>query len=1173
MQMPRLRGRLRRKQKIKQHGRMARRPPERKSTPALQRGDITTEESFQDVETIESVNEYYTRANLVDRARRARANAAALPSKVDNSQSKYFPAIGNQGSIGSCTAWSQVYYQFTYAMNKSMGRETTTATTFSPKWAYNLVNSGMDKGTSAYEIYAVLKLQGAALWSQVPYDSDYLSWSPEKDIWSSAGDYRISGYQRLTFGEGDTPITGPGDQDLELIKTALNNGELLAYSTYISSWEYETLQINPAAPENTVYADESIVIAQNGRKGSHRMTIVGYNDDLWADINGDGQVQEQEKGAFKIVNSWGDDFENDGFVWVSYDALNEISSVPGAENAADRQGIFCDITRIDVAPYDSDSDILLTYTLNSEDRNQTRVYVTAEKFGTKTTKEVSPYSISLLDEYGKYSYDGAKNANDGTMCLDLEEVIEGLNSDNFQDYTWSVEFVDEEKDGKVSTVKDAKIVDRNTGNVYTRQESYPFTLDGSSKTLEMYACRIRAAVIYYRGYENPYIFYKIGDGDWTPGYGVAMEANTEKYGFLYKYVILLGDTSEGATVCFNDGEENWDTNNGQYYTAQNGINTFITQNTVPELKITSFTTANSDQQVEVNATYQTLAVFLQAEGGYAPYTYSFSCAHQEISDDQYTTGYSESSTGHLFVRNPGTYCVTGYVKDRSGRVLTSVLYVTAVEEDFTIRSFTTDPESPVALGNKITFTVSTAGENVYPYSKDIYTWTIQKDGQAVANPKTTEITEKNVGQKTSTAKMEWTPTETGQYIATVRAVDYKNNVAEKSVAFTVSEEMHVESLTADPKSPVKIGEEITFTAITNGDGISAYYPYHKVESSWTVKKDGQVVASPETSYFNRIAYRSSQLQAKWTPDEAGNYAVTVQVEDIEGNFAEKTSWFIVEDALCIDSFTTDLDNYMGIYGTVNMRAQAAGGMAPYQYQFSYWKTGSNTVIQPYSDQNTASVQFKEAGTYRLLVSVKDAKGNVATEKKTFTVANLYVMQLNASKTDAQAGETVTFRAETSNEAKDITYSNYYYTVTKDGKTQSLTTNTDKTANWAPPEAGTYTVRLEIRYDEKVLSFKTMEYTVSPPSNRITIYYKGYSTPYIHYQIGEGSWTNVPGIAMEESAAMPGYTHQYTIELGDAAYANVCFNDGHNNWDSRNGQNYRFEAGTYTYQNGQMVKIG
>ena len=101
----------------------------------------------------------------------------------------------------------------------------------------------------------------------------------------------------------------------------------------------------------------------------------------------------------------------------------------------------------------------------------------------------------------------------------------------------------------------------------------------------------------------------------------------------------------------------------------------------------------------------------------------------------------------------------------------------------------------------------------------------------------------------------------------------------------------------------------------------------------------------------------------------------------------------------------------------------------------------------------------------------------------------------------------------------------------------------------------------------------MEYTVSPPSNRITIYYKGYSTPYIHYQIGEGSWTNVPGIAMEESAAMPGYTHQYTIELGDAAYANVCFNDGHNNWDSRNGQNYRFEAGTYTYQNGQVVKIG
>ncbi|MCH5296051.1 MAG: hypothetical protein J1E85_00105, partial [Ruminococcus sp.] len=45
-----------------------------------------------------------------------------------------------------------------------------------------------------------------------------------------------------------------------------------------------------------------------------------------------------------------------------------------------------------------------------------------------------------------------------------------------------------------------------------------------------------------------------------------------------------------------------------------------------------------------------------------------------------------------------------------------------------------------------------------------------------------------------------------------------------------------------------------------------------------------------------------------------------------------------------------------------------------------------------------------------------------------------------------------------------------------------------------------------------------------------------------------------------------------IDLDDSSFANVCFNDGNGNWDSRNGQNYYFEAGIYTFSNGNIVKI-
>lgn len=56
------------------------------------------------------------------------------------------------------------------------------------------------------------------------------------------------------------------------------------------------------------------------------MTIVGYNNNITCDINGDGTISACERGAFKVANSWGSNWKNDGYVWVMYDALNEESA-------------------------------------------------------------------------------------------------------------------------------------------------------------------------------------------------------------------------------------------------------------------------------------------------------------------------------------------------------------------------------------------------------------------------------------------------------------------------------------------------------------------------------------------------------------------------------------------------------------------------------------------------------------------------------------------------------------------------------------------------------------------------------------------------------------------------------------------------------------------------------
>lgn len=94
-------------------------------------------------------------------------------------------------------------------------------------------------------------------------------------------------------------------------------------------------------------------------------------------------------------------------------------------------------------------------------------------------------------------------------------------------------------------------------------------------------------------------------------------------------------------------------------------------------------------------------------------------------------------------------------------------------------------------------------------------------------------------------------------------------------------------------------------------------------------------------------------------------------------------------------------------------------------------------------------------------------------------------------------------------------------------------------------------------------------------NQVTVYYQsGYDTPYVHYRPEGGQWTAVPGVPMELSTNYPGY-YEMTVDIGEASFLEVAFNDGRGNWDSNREQNYLFEVGENTYKpgvNGQAGKV-
>lgn len=102
-------------------------------------------------------------------------------------------------------------------------------------------------------------------------------------------------------------------------------------------------------------------------------------------------------------------------------------------------------------------------------------------------------------------------------------------------------------------------------------------------------------------------------------------------------------------------------------------------------------------------------------------------------------------------------------------------------------------------------------------------------------------------------------------------------------------------------------------------------------------------------------------------------------------------------------------------------------------------------------------------------------------------------------------------------------------------------------------------------------------TENPIEKTVTIFYStGWSTPYIHYCKGNTAWTKVPGVKMEATSEIHGYNFKYVIPVEDATTSvTICFNNGNNSWDSKNGSNYTCDLKTGTafgVKNGIVTKL-
>lgn len=749
--------------------------------PSCATGNLSLSEGeiSDDVTVIDSVNKYYEviGSNSQVKCSSFLKSSNSLPASVDNSESEYFPQIASQENIGSCISWAQTYYQFTYAMNKSMGIATTSENTFSPKWTHNFANDGKKDGSLSSDVYNNMIEIGNVPISLVPIDDDYLSWSPYENIWKTAMKYRLADYQRFEpVGYNSSQVTAVNDTDIEAIKTALANGDVLVFSTYVNSFVKSKIKTNSVVPENDKYAGEYVVVRQSGYYGSHQMTLVGYNDNIWTDVNENGVVDSGEMGAFKIANSWGESYCNDGFVWIAYDAVNKTSCVKNAPEDANRGCLLFNITRIDVSEYDSDSSIYLKYTLNTSDRSQGKIYATATKGDEEYTYEIGPKSKSSL-RYDACSYDGTSESNDGTMIYALSNVVPGLTSEDLHEYIWSFTFEDTSSDSVALTVKNVEIIDEATGRISTPKNTFPFKLDGNSKTLTFPQIEENSTIIYYRGYENPVLHYKVDNNSWNT---LLMENDTSVRGYTHKVSLTDVSSDDKVTIWFSDNNGNIDNNNGKYYTTNSYVNYYVTENARQSLSA-EFSDTICDK-IEAEKIYNFNA---DVSGGFEPYQFKY--IYENLSTrERLETDYNNSPSDKKSFDDAGKYIVTVIVKDFADETVKITKNITVENHSFEFSEFSVEPNFAIKVGGKLNFTAITNYEHIKTGSNQFneYAITVQKNGVPCYNAVIISSSY-DIENMTSTINFSWVPEESGEYIASISSTDANKEYNFASVSFIV----------------------------------------------------------------------------------------------------------------------------------------------------------------------------------------------------------------------------------------------------------------------------------------------------------------------------------------------------------------------------------------------------
>lgn len=387
----------------------------------------------------------------------------ALPTMVDNSKTKYFPEIFDQGSNNACSQASGVRYVFSYEVNRLLDRDASDpVNVFCYHFTWNFLNEGDNQGSHAYSGYDLMKDCGALNLTQMedkPYSfAQQTEWPSGAQTYIDAMSYRVAGYSKINIK------TRKGIDSLRQYLSdhgdGSSTGGVVSVSCKTDNWGYKRYD----GPTST---DIKHIITAEGKDGPHAITITGYDDTVEYDLNNDGTISEDERGAFIFVNSWGNYWGTEGRCLMPY-SLVLASPDKGGLSESDADAYM-------VEPFLAPPKIVFKVRLKYNRRNELSFILGAKDMDSSKTERLEMTSPIMNYQGGSFPLGGYYGSEEIEVAFCFDRYYDNLQSFTNPQFYLSLRRVAASGSGVLSSFS---VVDLEKGMAYTSSDTNLLLLGG-----------------------------------------------------------------------------------------------------------------------------------------------------------------------------------------------------------------------------------------------------------------------------------------------------------------------------------------------------------------------------------------------------------------------------------------------------------------------------------------------------------------------------------------------------------------------------------------------------------------------------------------------------------------------------------------------------------------------